>query len=410
MIIQCPKCLTKFKLDDSKISDEGTRVRCTKCKEVFVAKREIAPPPPLPVQHEVPAEKDEFDFSFGPSFGEEEKEPEEKKEAPFQFGGGFEEEETPKEEEGSKKEESVDETPFSFGEPPAEEPMTSGKEEAGPDWGGSMSYGEVNLSDSSTETAESPLGFDYKNEEERPFGDFEFKEEPGIEPSPETSFAAPTVSPLPPPPPRELPKFKEREEVQPPPPPTETYEDEHSSGLEEEGFSEEFPEEFKKQERAPFIKKGLIALLIIAVLAIGGWAVWKTFKASESGVINLEDMNGSYAQNAETGSIFVISGKAVNNTNKSRSFFQVKGILFNKKGERLAQKEVFCGNIFSSKELTTLSRAKIEADLMNKVGGSLSNINLAPGKAVPFMIVFFDLPPDMSEFSVESTGSHMASE
>lgn len=405
MIIQCPKCLTKFKLDDSKISDEGTRVRCTKCKEVFVAKREVAPPPPPPVQHEVPAEKDEFDFSFGPSFGEEEKEPEKKEEAPFQFSGGFEEE-TPKEEEPQKKEEFVDEAPFSFGEPTPEEPMTSGKEEPGSDWGGSMSYGEVNLSDSSTETTASPLGFDYKEEEEKPFGDFEFKEEPISE----TSFVAPTVAPVAPSPPIELPKFKEREEVQPPPPPTETYEDEPSSGLEEEGFSEEFQEEFKKEERAPFIKKGLIALVLVAVLAIGGWAVWKNFKASESGVINLEDMNGSYAQNAENGSIFVISGKAVNNTNKSRSFFQVKGVLFNKKGERLAQKEVFCGNIFSSKELATLSRAKIEADLMNKVGGSLSNINLAPGKAVPFMIVFFDLPSDMSEFSVESTGSHMASE
>lgn len=409
MIIQCPKCLTKFKLDDSKISDEGTRVRCTKCKEVFVAKREIASPPPPPVHHEVPAEKDEFDFSFGPSFGEEEKEPEKKEEAPFQFGGGFEEE-APKEEEPQKKEEFVDETPFSFGEPTPEETMTSGKEEPGSGWGGSMSYGEVNLSESSTETAESPLGFDYRKEEERPFGDFEFKEEPASEPSPEPSFPEPTGSPFAPPPQSEIPKFREREEIQPPPPPTETYEDVSRSGLEEEDFSEEFPEEFKREERTPFIKKGMIALLLIAVLAIGGWAVWKNFKASETGVINLEEMSGTYAQNAETGSIFVISGKAVNNTNKSRSFFQVKGILFNKKGERLAQKEVFCGNIFSSKELATLSRAKIEADLMNKVGGSLSNINLAPGKAVPFMIVFFDLPPDMSEFSVESTGSHMASE
>lgn len=405
MIIQCPKCLTKFKLDDSKISDEGTRVRCTKCKEVFVAKRETAPPPPPPpVQPEIPEEKDEFDFSFGPTFGEEEKEAEKKEEAPSQFGGGFGEEETP------KKEEFIDETPFSFGETSPEEPKMPGKEEAGFDWGGSMSYGEVNLSDSGTETAESPLGFDYKKEEETPFGGFEFKEEPGNEPSPEPSFVAPAAPSFAPPLTSELPKFKEREEVQSPQPPAEAYEERPIGGIEEEGFSEEFPEEFKKAERTPFLKKGVITFLIIAVLAIGGWSVWKNYKASESGVINLEEMNGYYTQNAEAGNIFVVSGRAVNNTNKARSFFQVKGVLFNKQGEKLAQKEVFCGNIFSSKELTTLSREKIEADLMNKVGGSLSNINLAPGKSVPFMIVFFDLPPDMSEFSVESTGSHLASE
>ena len=50
MIIQCPKCLTKFKMDDSKVKDEGTKVRCAKCKEVFVVTKEepslLHPPGP----------------------------------------------------------------------------------------------------------------------------------------------------------------------------------------------------------------------------------------------------------------------------------------------------------------------------------------------------------------------------
>ncbi|MBI5468984.1 MAG: zinc-ribbon domain-containing protein, partial [Deltaproteobacteria bacterium] len=43
MIIQCDKCSTKFRLDDSRVSGNGVRVRCTKCQNVFI----VAPPPPV---------------------------------------------------------------------------------------------------------------------------------------------------------------------------------------------------------------------------------------------------------------------------------------------------------------------------------------------------------------------------
>jgi predicted Zn finger-like uncharacterized protein len=35
MIIQCPKCKTKYRVDDELISPEGKPVRCSRCKEVF---------------------------------------------------------------------------------------------------------------------------------------------------------------------------------------------------------------------------------------------------------------------------------------------------------------------------------------------------------------------------------------
>lgn len=43
MIIQCDKCSTKFRLDDSRVTGNGVRVRCTKCQSVFI----VAPPPPV---------------------------------------------------------------------------------------------------------------------------------------------------------------------------------------------------------------------------------------------------------------------------------------------------------------------------------------------------------------------------
>jgi len=42
MIIQCDQCNTKFKLDDAKVPDKGVKVRCAKCKQVFMVQRETS--------------------------------------------------------------------------------------------------------------------------------------------------------------------------------------------------------------------------------------------------------------------------------------------------------------------------------------------------------------------------------
>ena len=40
MIVQCDQCNAKFRLDDSKIKDGGAKVRCSKCKNIFIVHRE----------------------------------------------------------------------------------------------------------------------------------------------------------------------------------------------------------------------------------------------------------------------------------------------------------------------------------------------------------------------------------
>ncbi len=396
MIIQCPKCLTKFKMDDSKVKDEGTKVRCAKCKEVFVVTKEETSPVPPPVQPEIPVEKGEFDFSFGSSPGEEGKE-----EPSFQTGGGFGEDTT--------KEPPTD---FSFGEMPEE--TTKGVEEkvAGPDFGG-MAYGDVSFSEpeeTSPKAGGPPSDFEFKGEESA-FGNVQFnEEEPSSLGAPhEEAFKAPAETVVLSPPV----KTEEVSDKVLPQSGVSFQERVVEGGFEEKEFQDEFQDEFpvggEKETRRSFLKTLSIFALICVVVAVPLWYLWTNYKGAESGQINLAELNGYYTQNAEAGNIFVITGMAVNNTNKARSFFQVKGILFSKKGEKLIQKEVFCGNVFSSKELTTLPRAKLEADLKNKVGSKLSNINLAPGKSVPFTVIFFDLPQDTAEFSVEVVGSQIAS-
>lgn len=51
MIVQCENCKAKFRLDESKVPEQGRRVRCSKCKHVFTVRREapVEPPPEEPM-------------------------------------------------------------------------------------------------------------------------------------------------------------------------------------------------------------------------------------------------------------------------------------------------------------------------------------------------------------------------
>ena len=40
MIVQCDECNAKFRLDDSKVKEGGTKVRCSKCKHIFIVQKE----------------------------------------------------------------------------------------------------------------------------------------------------------------------------------------------------------------------------------------------------------------------------------------------------------------------------------------------------------------------------------
>jgi len=56
MIVECEVCQTKYNIEDSKITPEGVKVRCAKCKHIFAVTPASAapvapltpPPPPTP--------------------------------------------------------------------------------------------------------------------------------------------------------------------------------------------------------------------------------------------------------------------------------------------------------------------------------------------------------------------------
>lgn len=155
----------------------------------------------------------------------------------------------------------------------------------------------------------------------------------------------------------------------------------------------------------------IIALmaLIAAVLAyIGYTQLFADNSTVENGKITIRDIKASYITNNTIGELFVINGEAVNEFAKPRAAIQVRGMIYSEKGQVLADKYVFCGNSISKEQLATMTLDKIEASMANQFGDSLANMEVAPGKAIPFVIVIAKPPADAKDYGVDPIGSTVA--
>lgn len=61
MIVTCPSCSSKYRINDEKIPGKGARISCPSCAHKFVVFREAAAPPPAPSRGRNFAADDEDD-------------------------------------------------------------------------------------------------------------------------------------------------------------------------------------------------------------------------------------------------------------------------------------------------------------------------------------------------------------
>lgn len=140
MIVQCDQCSAKFRLDDAKVKEEGIKVRCSKCKHIFV------------VRKETPAEEADFD-SFLSGLASPSPEPSAiPGETAFQDTGHPAQEEAPSETglsapEGPETEESPEREGFDLGDFSFNEGPSGAlpAPPAGAEGDGGLDFGELDL-------------------------------------------------------------------------------------------------------------------------------------------------------------------------------------------------------------------------------------------------------------------------
>jgi len=118
-------------------------------------------------------------------------------------------------------------------------------------------------------------------------------------------------------------------------------------------------------------------------------------------------LQGDWVQNQQAGRLYTIQGRVKNAYASPRSYIRVTGRVYanGRKFQRAAK--AYCGNVLTPEEMTNLPLADIQKRLSNRNGTNNSNVKVGPGKEVPFLVVFGDLPPDieLQEFAVEISGS-----
>lgn len=166
------------------------------------------------------------------------------------------------------------------------------------------------------------------------------------------------------------------------------------------------PPEMKAKKKIPW-QTLIIAgvLLLVAVIALV-YASWKTSDVSKGpdaakitpktleqpAVAIMETTNAYFLENAGSGQIFVVEGETSNESTKPISFILIEGKLFNKNDQIVQTQKCYCGNAMTREELSKLSLADIQNQMMNREGKKMLNVHIPPGKRIPFTIVFHNLP------------------
>ncbi len=185
-------------------------------------------------------------------------------------------------------------------------------------------------------------------------------------------------------------------------------------------------EDFKKPVT---IGKPVLIILLLAILALGGYSACIMYgieipylstvkipflsdylnpQPPPSVPVRLapekKSVNGRFVTNTSAGTLFVITGRVINTSEVLCSHIKIKGTLITTEKVKAKEKTVYCGNLIPEEQLKSLETAAIDAQSAKITGNNQSNVNIKPGRSVPFMIVFSDLPDNLENFTVNVAG------
>lgn len=422
MIIQCDKCSTKFRLDDSRITSNGVRVRCTKCQNVFV----VTPPPPAEeVQVEEvfgvkqPANAAEPSFAGAPTAPKPESKPDLNLKFDFERPHDEEDETSNR---GAVESDEDERDPFEFKFSPNE---TAEKEESAgsaddegfqfkPEESGKTALDfDFNFDDTEKTTDEKATGEDNASSDDWGLGDSSEDdapaEAPPVKASPISAAAyskdakaasAPTSEPTTEQGEDDFGAEKEFSDVL-----TKSLEKDLDLGLDDGEDDANLRAAMGAAKPKPGKKAILIAVLVFiigAIVVYSSGIVDSIAKSILPGsepaakVVEIETINGYYADNVLFGKVFVIEAKIRNISDGPQEIKSVTGILYNSKGEKLTSKSVSPGRVVSQDDLKNLSKEDLLKQFKDATGGTI------PSKAeVPVMVLFTEAPAETVEYGLD---------
>jgi predicted Zn finger-like uncharacterized protein len=132
-------------------------------------------------------------------------------------------------------------------------------------------------------------------------------------------------------------------------------------------------------------------------------ALWGGKPAPPAGPnYDLRNVIGYYESGGASRRILVIKGQVANLSTVEKSGIRIHATLLDNADVVLGQQAVYAGNVLPVEAIRKGDRNTLSKALDNRFGEGLANMHVAPGKAIPFMVVFFDAPANMDSYKLEA--------
>jgi predicted Zn finger-like uncharacterized protein len=128
-------------------------------------------------------------------------------------------------------------------------------------------------------------------------------------------------------------------------------------------------------------------------------------KVVDTSGLSLTQVRGYFRVNQQAGRIFVIQGLVENQHPQSRAGVLIRGKLNDDKGTAVRQAVIYAGAVFTPDELRSMSVADMQARLGQPANPQGERYIMGPQGGLPFMLVFSNLPDNLSHFTAEVVGS-----
>ncbi len=163
-------------------------------------------------------------------------------------------------------------------------------------------------------------------------------------------------------------------------------------------------------------KNKIITLVIILLVLCGGGAggFWYYINymsapvpqdaaalAKSVELMTMRNVRQYYVENEKIGSVFVIEGLVVNEFPAPKDLIEVEAAIYGKDKNTLMLKKQLAGTVLSLFQLQVLGEEELESFLTNQIEILSRNTNVPPNGEVPFMVLFYNPPPDVAEFGVK---------
>lgn len=190
-----------------------------------------------------------------------------------------------------------------------------------------------------------------------------------------------------------------------------------------EGARQRPPGPKTQKAATPLLRPSLATLVLLFVALAGGGAylgftksgqellrglipgmesLWLRGAGKTGPQFDVRNLIGYYEPRTAAGNLFVIKGQVANMGRTRKSGIRVHAELLDGKDQPVAARTSYAGNVLPGETLRTASREKIEEALSNRFGDKLVNMDIAPGKSVPFMVVFFNAPEEIGAYRLEA--------